>query len=175
MLIDSAPPASTQVASAGLHLHRGVEHGLQARAAAAVELQPGDGDRQPGVERGDPADRRGVHRRVAVAEHDVVDRVAGQAGALEQRADDGGGQLVRGHVAQSPADRPGCAIGSQMTASRMVGLLEFDSERSAGVLADPVQGRPVGQFDQDQGRRSSTRKVAASVTTMSTGRCAVSG
>ena len=90
------------------HLHRRVEDGLQARAAAAVDLQPGGGHREARVQRDDPADRGRLHRRVAVPEQDVVDGVGRDAGALDDRADDRRRQLVGRDVAQrppEPADR----------------------------------------------------------------------
>ena len=89
---------------AALHLHRRVEHGLQPRAAAPVDLQPGRGDGEPRVERHDPADRGRLHRGVAVAEQHVVDGGRVESGALEQRPHDGGGQLVRRDVAQCAAE-----------------------------------------------------------------------
>ena len=58
LLMLSAPPAMTTVVGAGLHAHRGVDDGLQARAAAPVDLDAGDGHGQARVERDDPADRR---------------------------------------------------------------------------------------------------------------------
>ena len=84
----------------GLDLHGGVDHGLEARSATAVDLQSGHGDRQPGIEGGDPPDRRGVHRRVAVAEQDVVDAVGWETRPLEQRGDQRAGQRVGRDVAQ---------------------------------------------------------------------------
>ena len=72
------------------------EHRLQARSRSGGRSGcPSAVDRQAGVERRHPADRRGVHRRVAVPEDDVVDRLRRQPGALHQRADHRGGQLVR--------------------------------------------------------------------------------
>ena len=59
---------------------------LQAGAAAPVDLQAGDGDRQAGVEHGDAADRRGLAARVALAEDHVVDRLTREPGAVERAA-----------------------------------------------------------------------------------------
>ncbi len=43
---------------AGGDLAGGVQHGLQAGAAATVDLEPGDAGAEAGVEGGDPSDRR---------------------------------------------------------------------------------------------------------------------
>ncbi|OLT14176.1 hypothetical protein BJF79_03200 [Actinomadura sp. CNU-125] len=92
------------VADAGLDLHGGVQDRLESGSAAAVELGAADLDGQPGVQRGDAADRGGVGVGVALSEDDFVDRVAGQAGALDERPDDGGGQLDRRDGLQYPAE-----------------------------------------------------------------------
>ncbi len=94
------------LACAGLHLHRRVEHGLQSRPAAVVDLQTGRRHRQAGIERRDPADRGGVHRRVAVAQHDVVDDLRWYPGPLQGCRDDRRGQRRRRYVAQRPAEAP---------------------------------------------------------------------
>ena len=71
--IDSAPPATITLAPPGGNLSRGVEHGLQAATAAAVDLQPRYAGAQAGVECGDPPDGRCFAAGVSVAEDDVVD------------------------------------------------------------------------------------------------------
>lgn len=53
-------------------LHRGVQDCLQAGAAAAVNLKPGDADAEPGAEGDHPTERRKFTGGAAVAEDDVV-------------------------------------------------------------------------------------------------------
>src|SRR5690606_17980329 len=59
-----------------------VEDGLEAGAAAAVELESGDRGAESGVQGGDPADGGVLAAGVAVAEHDVVDVALGEPGAV---------------------------------------------------------------------------------------------
>jgi len=116
----STPPASTRSARAGLNLHAAQRDGLQARAAATVELQARHVDTEAGIERGDAPDRRRLAVGVALAEDHVVDLLGGQRGAAHQLGDDGRSELGRRHVAEHAAKPPtGVLSGSQMTASRM--------------------------------------------------------
>ena len=98
------------VRGAGLNLHRRGDDGGQARPAAAIDLVARHLDRQAGVERGDPADRRGLPVRVALAEDHVVDLGWIDAAALDDRADDGrsepGGRNVAEDAAEAPDRRP---------------------------------------------------------------------
>ena len=71
---------------AGGDLPRGVQHRLQARAAAAVDLQTGHPGAEAGVQRRDPTDGGRFAVGVAVAEDDVVDVALPQAGAGDERA-----------------------------------------------------------------------------------------
>ena len=82
--------------------------------------RPVDLDRQAGVERGDPTDRRRLAVRVALAEDDVVDVVGGESAALEHSPHDGVGQRCAGTSRRTPPKRPiGVRTGSQITASRI--------------------------------------------------------
>jgi hypothetical protein len=79
----SAPPATTRSLSPG-GLQAGLDDGLQSRPAAPVDLHTGHGHRQAGVEGHDPPDRRRLTVGVAVSEDDIVDRLRGHPGAIEQ-------------------------------------------------------------------------------------------
>lgn len=92
------------IAHPGLHLHGRDEYGLQTRPAAPVELHAADRQRQARVECGHPADRGSVHRRVAVPEHDVVDRFGRQPGPLHHLPDHHSAQLLRGDIAQRASE-----------------------------------------------------------------------
>ena len=90
------------------NLSRGVEHGLQARTAAAVDLQPRYAGAQAGVECGDPPDGRCFAAGVAVAEDDVVDVALTETGPVNERPQGEGRQLggrQRREGAAHPADR----------------------------------------------------------------------
>ncbi len=85
-------------------LHRRVEHRLQPRAAPAVDLHTWDVHAKAGVQRRDPADRRGLAVRVALAEHHVVHVALAQADARAQRAEHGGGEVGRRQPAEHAAE-----------------------------------------------------------------------
>ena len=85
-----------------MHLHAGVEHRLQTRAAAPVDLQARHRDVEAGVERGDPSDGRGLAVGVALAEDDVVDVLGCQAGAVDQPFDDRRARVVTGTSLKMP-------------------------------------------------------------------------
>ena len=99
----SAPPASTRSLTPVCTCMAALSTACRPEPQRRSSWQPGHLDRQPGVERRDPADRRRLAVRVALAEDDVVDRARLDAGPGQQRADDGGGQLGRGHVAEDAA------------------------------------------------------------------------
>ncbi|AHD23813.1 hypothetical protein Y013_15525 [Rhodococcus pyridinivorans SB3094] len=65
-------------------LEGGLDDGLQARTAAAVDVHAGHRDRQTGVEGDDATDGRGFAVAVAVAEDDVLNLFGRNTGALEQ-------------------------------------------------------------------------------------------
>jgi hypothetical protein len=92
------------VGDSGLHLHGGVEDGLQSRAAAAVDLKAGDVDRHPGVEGGDAPERGCLAVGVPLAEDDVVDGLGRQLGARHHLLDHGRRQLGDGHVTEDAAE-----------------------------------------------------------------------
>jgi hypothetical protein len=92
------PAGDDQFRDARADLHGGVQHGLQAGAAPAVDLGSGNADAQPGVQRDDASQRREFAGRVAVAQDDVVDVTVAEAGAA--------GDLATTTVARSAADSP---------------------------------------------------------------------
>src|SRR5699024_5259889 len=61
-------------------------------------------DPEPGVQRGDPADRRGFPTRVALAEDHVSDAVRTHPGALDQLTQHGGSEGRDRDVAALPAE-----------------------------------------------------------------------
>ncbi len=76
--------------------------------ASAVDLEAGHLDGQPGVKRRHSAQRRRLAVGIALSQQHIVDRVVRQSGALQQRGQDGRGQLGGGHIAEhaaEPADR----------------------------------------------------------------------
>ena len=83
------------VRRSGGDLAGGVQHGLEPRPAATVELQPGHAGAQPCVEGRDPADRRVLAVGIAVAEHDVVDVPLLQGGTTDQLGQQAGRQVDR--------------------------------------------------------------------------------
>ena len=87
-----------------LDLHAGEHHRLQPGAAAAVDLQPGDLDRQAGVERRDTPQCGRLAVRVALAEDHVVDELRRERGAAHELLDHRRGQLVTGDVAVHAAE-----------------------------------------------------------------------
>ncbi len=95
-----------QVGSACLHLHTRLDHRLQPRAAAAVDLKAGHIHRQAGVERRDSSERGRLGVGVALPEQHVVDRLGRQRGSLEHGADHRRGQPRRWHVAEDPPEAP---------------------------------------------------------------------
>ena len=99
--VDAA--GNDQISHAGLHPHGGVDHRLQAGAAAAINLQAGHAHAQLGVEGGNAADGRRLAVGVALAEDNVVNITALDAGATHQLADhclgQAGGRDVLEHAA----------------------------------------------------------------------------
>ncbi len=97
-----------QVGGAGLDHHGCSGDGLQAAAAAPVELHAGNLDRQAGRQ-GRPATHAGrLAVGVALGEHHIVDPQRVDPRAFDQGLDHGGGQLGRrdaGEGAQELADR----------------------------------------------------------------------
>ena len=79
---------------------------LQARPAATIELHAGNGLAQTGVECRDPPDGRRFTARVALAEHHVIDVVAGQPGACDQFAEQTRCQVGGGHRGQRATHAP---------------------------------------------------------------------
>jgi hypothetical protein len=69
---------------AGGDLRGGVQDSLQARAAAAVDLQAGHPRAQTGVESGHATDRRRLAVGVAVAEDHVVDVALAEPGPADE-------------------------------------------------------------------------------------------
>ncbi len=101
-------PGDDHVVVSVAHLQRGLDHGLQARPATAIDVHAGDGDGQARVECDDPADRGSLAVAVAVTEDDVPDLVGSDTRAVEQTLQcrdaeiDGGEGLEHSAV---PADR----------------------------------------------------------------------
>ena len=100
------PAGDDHPRGAGRDLAGGVQHGLQAGAAAPVELEPGDAGAEAGVEGGDPADRRGLAVGVALAEHDVVDVALAEPGPADQLGQGQGGEVHGAQRGQGPAEAP---------------------------------------------------------------------
>jgi len=76
-------------------LHDGPDHRLQAGAAPAIQLGARDLDRQARVERGDAAQGGRFAVRVTLPEDYVVDQFGIDAGALDDRGNDGGAEGSR--------------------------------------------------------------------------------
>src|SRR6476619_2728490 len=85
------------------NLSRSVEHGLQTRTAAAVDLQSRHAGAQARVQRGDPADGRCLTAGVSVAEDDVVDVALTETGPLNKCPQGHRGQLGRSQRRQRTA------------------------------------------------------------------------
>jgi len=77
---------------------------LQARSAPAVHLQAGDLDAESRIERGDAADRGGLAAGRRLAEDDVVDVGAGDAGTGDELADHGAGERLGRDVLEDAAE-----------------------------------------------------------------------
>lgn len=92
------------LAEARPDLHRRVEHGLEAGAAAAVDLGTGDGLGQSGVERGDPADGGGLGGRVGVPEDHLVDGGGVDSGTGHELRDDACGECGRRLLCEHSAE-----------------------------------------------------------------------
>ena len=124
----------------------GLGERLERRAAEPVDGRAGGGQRQPGHERrgaGDVAAQ--FPALLGRAEHDVLDRVLGDAAAVDDGPHDGGGQLVAADVAiqpalgVGPADRRAAAGDDDRRGGGIVGWHRFGREgpgtrrRGAGV------------------------------------------
>ena len=164
------------VATPGLHLHRRVQHGLQPRAAAAVDLHAGDGDREarrparrPGRSPGRPwsgssgrARRRRPRRRAA-----RCGRAAPGSPSRPAR-----GRYVAQRAAEPADRRPQRLADHRVTHARP----PPNSTANGAVECSRTQSSVTPSASSTStSPPSRTRKVAASVTTTSTGRCAVSG
>ncbi|GEC86696.1 hypothetical protein CVA01_20100 [Corynebacterium variabile] len=77
--------------------------GLQTRTTTAVELHAGDGVAEAGVEGDDAAQGGSSTRGGRLAEDDVVDVLRGDAGAFDDRLDDGGRQILDGDAGEYAA------------------------------------------------------------------------
>ncbi|GFG85591.1 hypothetical protein MALGJ_22670 [Mycolicibacter algericus] len=73
-----------QPGGAGGDLPGGIQHSLQPRSAATVDLGSRHASAQPRVQCGDPPDGRRFTIGVAVAENDVVDVTVPQSGPCDQ-------------------------------------------------------------------------------------------
>src|SRR4029078_10802342 len=82
----------------------GVQHRLQAGAAAAVDLEAGHAGAEPGVEGGDPPDRGGLAVGVALTEHHVVDVTLAQPGPAYQLGEGDGGEVDGAEGGQGAAE-----------------------------------------------------------------------
>src|SRR5690606_7641319 len=91
------------VGAASRDLHDRVDHSLQARAAAPIDLQSWRRDWQTGVECDHSTDRWRFHRRVALREDHILDRVTGNAGARQKAGDRRGAEFSCAHVAKYSA------------------------------------------------------------------------
>ena len=80
----SAAAGDDEVVVAVAHLQAGLDHRLQARPAAAVDLHAGNRHRQAGVQRDHASDRGRLAARIAVPENHVLHRVGRDAGPLQQ-------------------------------------------------------------------------------------------
>ncbi|MNN29741.1 hypothetical protein D3C81_1433580 [compost metagenome] len=81
------------VGDAGLDLHGGVDHRLQAGAAAAVDAVAGDLVRQPGQRCGIAADARRFAGLVGLRDDHFVDALLRHSGAPQHSADDSRSEL----------------------------------------------------------------------------------
>ena len=79
-----ATAGDDQVVVAAGHLQARLDHRLQARPAAAVDLHARNRHRQAGIQRHDASDRGGLAAGVAVPQDDVLHRVGRQPGSVEQ-------------------------------------------------------------------------------------------
>ncbi|MCY1227892.1 hypothetical protein D9M72_401830 [compost metagenome] len=92
------------VGGTALHHHRGRDDGLQAAAAAAVQLHARHLDRQAGLQRGPAADAGHFAVGVGLGKDHVVDTRGIDAAAFHHGANGGGGQFLHGHRAQAAAE-----------------------------------------------------------------------
>ncbi|GAA3150778.1 hypothetical protein GCM10020255_111050 [Rhodococcus baikonurensis] len=121
-----------QVTATGLNLHDGLDDCLQSRPAPAIHLHAGNVDTQTGVQRRDASDRRSLTVRRSLAENDVVDLCAGNAGTRDEFGDQSRGEIFRSYVteyAAEAADR--VRRGSQMTTSGIGSSLGMPGQRVA--------------------------------------------
>ncbi len=128
-----------KVGGAGLHLHARLDHRLETRAAAAVDLDPGHLDWEPRVERRDAPERRRIAVGVALAEQHVVDLLDGKLRPLDDRRDHGGGQPCRRDVAEHAAEAP--HRGAQGLADDRI------SHPAVNVCEPPDHGRELAGID----------------------------
>ena len=95
-----------EASGAGGDLRGAVQDSLQARAAAAVDLQARHARAQAGVERGYPTDRRRLAVGVAVAEDHVVDVALAQPGPADEFGKRHGRQFGGRKLGQRAAHAP---------------------------------------------------------------------
>ncbi len=132
------------VAEAGPDLHGGVEDGLEPGAAAAVGLQTGDGLGQPGVQRDDPAEGRGLGGGVGVAEDHLVDPFRVDPGTGDDLGDDAGGEGRGRLLGEGSAEPPDG--GAQRFADDDIGLVGHGGTPfgGSGVWGD-LRTRPMSR------------------------------
>ncbi len=91
-----------QIGGAGLHPHRGINHRLQPRAAAAIHLQTRNMNAEPSVQSGNATNRRRFTIGVALPKNHIIDVCTRNAGAADQGAQDSLGQMGRRDAFEHP-------------------------------------------------------------------------
>src|SRR4051812_48399118 len=134
------PTGDDHVADARLYAHRGIDHRLQAGAAAPVELGTRDGDWQARVQRRDAADRRSLAVRIALSEDHIID--VGNSGAAHELGHDGrreiGGRNVLQRAAVAPDRRPQGLADDRLAHHSAAGM------DSRGVAGSSAERSPAG-------------------------------
>jgi len=107
------------VGHAGLHHHRGIDDGLQARPAAAIQLIAGDFLGQAGQQPRPVRDARRFTAAIALGEDHVIDARRVDLRPLHQRFQDHSAKLACGQRAEAAPNLPTAVrIGATMAARR---------------------------------------------------------
>src|ERR1700733_7791225 len=91
------------IAVACAHLQTRLDHRLQARPTAPVDLHTGNRHGQTGVQCDDPTDRRRLAARVAMTEDDILHQFAWDAGPFEQPGQSRNAEVDGGLRLEHPA------------------------------------------------------------------------
>src|SRR5262249_4233067 len=103
-----AAAGDDEVIVAGAHLQARLDHRLQTRTAAAVDLHAGNRHRQTGIQCHHTPNRRRLAAGIAVPENDVLHCLAGDSGSVQQTTQGGDAEVdggLRLEHSAVPADR----------------------------------------------------------------------